>query len=70
MAGPTTSTTPKSAASDAASMWQNGYKEVQNRARQAVDSSTDFVNEHPVSSVLGACAVGFVAGMLLRSRRW
>ncbi len=70
MAQPATYSQAKSTASNAASKLQSSYKELQGRAREALDTSSDYVSEHPVSSVLGACAVGFVAGMLIRSRRW
>lgn len=70
MAQPATYSQAKSTAKDAASTLQGSLKEWQGRARQAVDTSSDFVADHPVSSVLGACAVGFVAGMLIKSRRW
>lgn len=60
----------KSTANQAASKLESGYKELQGRAREYMDTSSDFVADHPMSSVLGACAVGFVAGMLIRSRRW
>lgn len=52
-----------------ASDWEERYKAVQEKTRQAVDTTTDFVKEHPVSTVLGAAAVGFLAGMIARSRR-
>ncbi|WP_413582035.1 hypothetical protein [Bdellovibrio sp. HCB288] len=69
MAGPALNSQARSAARDAASLWESSYKEIQNRARQAVDTSTELVNKHPTATVLGACAVGFVAGAILRSRR-
>ncbi|MGE5085173.1 MAG: DUF883 family protein [Bacillota bacterium] len=49
--------------------WEERYKAVQEKTRQAVDSTTDFVKEHPFSTVLGAAAVGFLAGVITRSRR-
>ncbi|MNK07804.1 hypothetical protein D3C87_257240 [compost metagenome] len=44
------------------------YHTAQERARQAADASEDFVHKHPFSTVLGAAAVGLVAGLLLRRR--
>lgn len=52
-----------------ASDWEDRYKAVQEKTRQAVNSSTEFVKEHPFSTVLGAAAVGFLAGIIARSRR-
>ena len=49
--------------------WEERYKAVQQKTRQAMDTTTDFVKEHPFSTVLGAAAVGFLAGIIARSRR-
>jgi ElaB/YqjD/DUF883 family membrane-anchored ribosome-binding protein len=42
------------------------YKVVQDKASDALDMTTDFIQEHPFYSLLGAAALGFVAGSLLR----
>ncbi|MNL40247.1 hypothetical protein D3C87_1625830 [compost metagenome] len=44
------------------------YHNMEERARRAADASEDFVHKHPFSTVLGAAAVGLVAGILLRRR--
>lgn len=49
-------------------VWQDRYNAVQDKARQAVDASEEFVKIHPFYTILGAATVGFVAGMLLRRR--
>jgi len=38
----------------------------QEHARKAYDSGQEYVKENPVPSVLGAFAVGFLLGILLR----
>lgn len=48
--------------------WTDRYHNLQESARDAMDASEDFVKEHPYYTVLGAAAVGFIAGMLLRRR--
>lgn len=46
------------------------YADFREQAKEAVSQSESFVKEHPLSTVLGACAVGFIAGALLgRSSR-
>jgi ElaB/YqjD/DUF883 family membrane-anchored ribosome-binding protein len=42
------------------------YHTAKDRAEEAMDSSVDFVKKHPFSTVAGAAAVGFIAGILLR----
>ncbi|MFS4457694.1 DUF883 family protein [Bdellovibrio sp. HCB2-146] len=44
------------------------YESVRRQAGEALSTSEEFVKEHPISTVLGACAVGFIAGALLRRR--
>lgn len=46
--------------------WEDRYHAVQDKAREAVDASEEFVKAHPFYTVLGAATVGFVAGMLIR----
>lgn len=64
----------KGAAKDAKSTLRNElgdrYEEFRSQAKEAVSQSENFVKEHPLSTVLGACAVGFIAGAILsRSSR-
>lgn len=42
------------------------YQAVQERASDAMEATVDFVKEHPFYSLMGAAAIGFVAGSLLR----
>ncbi len=42
------------------------YHAAKERAEDAMDSSVDFVKKHPFSTVAGAAAIGFIAGVLLR----
>lgn len=51
------------------SAWNDRYHAVQAKAQEAVEVSEDFVKEHPLYTVLGAAAIGFVAGMLIRGGR-
>lgn len=48
--------------------WQERYEDLRKRAGEAVDASEDFVKDHPYYTLLGAAAIGFVAGMLLRRK--
>lgn len=50
-------------------VWSDRYHAVQDKAREAVDASEDFVRVHPFYTILGAATVGFVAGVLLRRRK-
>lgn len=50
------------------SAFNDRYDSVRRQANEALHTSEDFVKEHPISTVLGACAVGFIAGALLRRR--
>ncbi len=51
-----------------ASGWQDRYEDLRKRAGEAVEASEDFVKEHPYYTLLGAVAVGFLAGMILRRK--
>lgn len=48
--------------------WQARYEDLRERASSALEASEDFVKEHPYYTLLGAAAIGFAAGMLLRRR--
>ncbi len=48
--------------------WGERYETIKHRAQDAWETSEDFVKDHPIATVLGACAVGFVAGMIARRR--
>ncbi|WP_413291377.1 glycine zipper domain-containing protein [Bdellovibrio sp. HCB337] len=48
---------------------QDIYQEARARAEDAMDVSVDFVKKHPFSTVAGAAAIGFLAGMLIRGNR-
>ncbi len=48
---------------------RDAYSELQVRAREAADTSEEFVKEHPFTTVLGAAAVGFFAGILINRNR-
>ncbi|MBV2169165.1 MAG: DUF883 family protein [Bdellovibrio sp.] len=53
---------------DLSRTWNDRYHAVQDRTREAVDASEEFVKAHPFYTVLGAATVGFVAGMLIRRK--
>jgi ElaB/YqjD/DUF883 family membrane-anchored ribosome-binding protein len=64
----------RSAAKDARSNLRHElgerYDQFRDQAKEMVSQSEGFVKEHPLSTVLGACAVGFIAGAILsRSTR-
>ncbi|HEY8272729.1 MAG TPA: hypothetical protein VIG33_17680 [Pseudobdellovibrionaceae bacterium] len=42
------------------------YRTARVSAEDALDTSADFVKKHPFSTVAGAAALGFIAGILLR----
>jgi ElaB/YqjD/DUF883 family membrane-anchored ribosome-binding protein len=42
------------------------YQTAKDRTEDALDTSVDFVRNHPFSTVAGAAAIGFIAGILLR----
>ncbi len=62
----------KDAIRDMSGAWkesaENAYSMIQERGRQAADASEDFVKRHPFTTVLGAAAIGLVAGFLLARR--
>ena len=39
---------------------------IEGNAREIMDKSGDIVKKHPIYSLLGAAAIGFVAGSFLR----
>lgn len=45
------------------------YETAKERASEAVHASEDFVKKYPFYTVLGAAAVGFLAGAIIRSGR-
>lgn len=45
------------------------YHAAKERAEEYYDNSVDFVKKYPVSTVAGAAAIGFLAGVLLRRTR-
>ncbi len=47
---------------------KESWASVQRRAQDAIASSESFVKERPLRTVLGAAAVGFLAGMIARRR--
>jgi ElaB/YqjD/DUF883 family membrane-anchored ribosome-binding protein len=59
----------KAAAKDARTNLRNElgdrYEHLRDQAKEMVSQSEGFVKEHPLSTVLGACAVGFIAGAIL-----
>ena len=65
--------TGKSAVSEARSEMRSqfgeAYDTIKGKAQDAFSASADFVREHPFTTVLGACAVGFVAGLIARRSR-
>jgi len=63
----------KSAIHDAKSefraQWSDRFDTIKGRAQDAISTSEDFVKEHPLGTVLGACAIGFVVGLIARRNR-
>ncbi|MDG0816039.1 DUF883 family protein [Bdellovibrio svalbardensis] len=57
------------AKSDLRAQLNDRYESIKHKAQDAVSTSEDFVKEHPIATVLGACAVGFVAGLIARRTR-
>ncbi|MBO9668328.1 MAG: DUF883 domain-containing protein [Bdellovibrio sp.] len=49
--------------------WGDRYETIKHKAEDAYHDTEEFVKEHPIATVLGACAVGFVAGMIARRSR-
>ncbi|MDG0816875.1 hypothetical protein [Bdellovibrio svalbardensis] len=59
---------PRGEASSSKFDLKDTWANVQRRAQGAISSSEDFVKERPLRTVLGAAAVGFLAGMIARRR--
>lgn len=57
------------AKSELRTQWADRYDSIKHKAQDAVTTSEDFVKDHPIATVLGACAVGFVAGLIARRTR-
>jgi ElaB/YqjD/DUF883 family membrane-anchored ribosome-binding protein len=57
------------AKSELKSSWGDRYETVRGQAQDVLDTSVKFTQERPLTALLGACAVGFVAGMILRRSR-
>jgi ElaB/YqjD/DUF883 family membrane-anchored ribosome-binding protein len=47
---------------------REAYDSIQKRAQVAFHNSEDFVKQYPIRTVLGAAAVGFLAGMISRRK--
>lgn len=47
---------------------KGAYSTVQEKAQSALSSSGEFVKANPIRTVLGAAAVGFLAGMIARRK--
>lgn len=47
---------------------KEAYSTVQKKAQDAVVTSEDFIRARPIRTVLGAAAVGFLAGFLARRK--
>lgn len=45
---------------------EDNFRMVQDRAREAMAVSEDYIKAHPVYTILGAAAVGFILGSVLR----
>lgn len=56
------------AKSELKDQWGDRYETIKHKAQDAMDTTEDFVKDHPIATVLGACAVGFVAGLIARRR--
>lgn len=60
------------AISEFSESWKDGFEHaygmIQDRTRQATDVSESFIKKHPLTTVLGAAAVGLLAGILLARR--
>lgn len=50
------------------SAWSDRYHAVESKVREGVDASEEFVKAHPFYTILGAAAVGFVAGALINRK--
>lgn len=49
--------------------WTDAYQNIQEKARQAVDASEEYVKVHPFYTLLGAATIGFLAGMLINRNK-
>lgn len=47
---------------------KEAYATVQKKTQEAITTSEDFIRQRPIRTVLGAAAVGFLAGFLTRKR--
>lgn len=45
---------------------EENYRMIQSRAKEAMTASEDYIKSHPVYTVLGAAAVGFIVGSIFR----
>lgn len=45
---------------------EDNYQMLKTRAQDALHASEDYVKEHPVYTILGAAAVGFIVGSIFR----
>ncbi|WII71990.1 hypothetical protein QJS83_16120 [Bdellovibrio sp. 22V] len=50
------------------SQWNERFQDLKSKANDAVGASEDMLKSHPFYSVLGAAAIGFVAGLMIRRR--
>ncbi|WP_374001623.1 YqjD family protein [Bdellovibrio bacteriovorus] len=50
------------------SAWSDRYHAVESKVREGVDASEEFVKAHPFYTILGAAAIGFVAGALINRK--
>lgn len=41
---------------------------LQKTAKEVADVATDFIRKYPIQSVIGAAAVGFIIGSLLKKK--
>lgn len=59
----------KGTASDLRSELGERYDALKHNAQEAYNTSEKFVRDRPITSILGACAIGFVAGLIARRNR-
>lgn len=65
----TRSQIPTSQMSQVADQITDTYQTLRKRADTALHASESYAKDHPFRTILGAAAVGFVAGMLIRNSR-
>ena len=58
----------KSAAKELRAYANEKAKKVAKKTEDAVEASSEFVKEHPFYTLAGAAALGFVAGVLVRTK--